>query len=115
MSSRLRQSSTSFMESKTDDGGLTKSLAHLAGVMRRFDLSDRWAFHAIHDDCRCYGMTELQLKVLYQTADLIINMHGGTVPLPEHYATGRLVYLETDPVQLQIELSENLPATIEFL
>ena len=105
---------TIFMESKTDDG-LGKSLAHLASIMQRFDLGDRWAFHAIHDDDRCYGMTELQLKELYRSADLIINMHGGTVPLPEHYATGRLVYLETDPVQLQIELSENLPATIEFL
>jgi hypothetical protein len=105
---------TIFMESKHDDG-LGKSLAHLDQALRRFDLGDRWAFHAIHDDHHCYGMTELQLKELYRSADLIINMHGGTIPLPEHYATGRLVYLETDPVQLQIELSENLPETIAFL
>ncbi len=43
---------------------------------------------------------------LYASAELIINLHGGTEPLPEHYATGRLVYLETDPVQLQVELHE---------
>ena len=82
---------TMLMESKNDDG-TKKAVAHLATIMRRFDLTDRWAFHAIHDDCQCYGMTELQLKELYRTADLIINMHGGTLPLPEHYATGRLVY-----------------------
>ena len=105
---------TMLMESKNDDG-TKKAVAHLATIMRRFDLTDRWAFHAIHDDCQCYGMTELQLKELYRTADLIINMHGGTLPLPEHYATGRLVYLETDPVQLQIELYDNLQSTIDFL
>ena len=33
-----------------------------------------------------------------RSAALIINLHGGTEPLPEHAATGRLVYLETDPV-----------------
>ena len=105
---------TMFMESETDDG--TKiAVTHLAAIMQRFDLGDRWAFHAIHDDCQCYGMTELQLRDLYRTADLIINMHGGTLPLPEHYATDRLVYLETDPVQLQIELYDNLQSTIAFL
>ena len=72
--------------------------------MRRFGLGDRWAFHALHDDGRCYGMSERELERLYASAELIINLHGGTEPLPEHAATGRLVYLETDPVQLQIEL-----------
>ena len=26
--------------------------------MRRFGLGDRWAYHALHDDGRCYGMSE---------------------------------------------------------
>ena len=84
-------------------------------VLRRFDLPDRWAFHALHDDGRCYGMSLLQLRQLYKDAALIINLHGGTTPLPEHYATGRLAYLETDPVELQIELHDNLQTTIDFL
>ncbi len=105
---------TMFMESEDDDGSV-KAVEHLAAIFKRFDLNDRWAFHAIHDDGRLFGMSQLQLKELYRTADLIINMHGGTVPLPEHYATGRLVYLETDPVELQIELHDNLQATIDFL
>ena len=81
--------------------------AFIAGVMRRFDLGDRWAFHASHSDGRCYGMSESQLKQLYKSAELIINLHGGTQPLPEHSATDRLVYLETDPVAMQIELHHN--------
>jgi len=78
-------------------------------------LSGRWAFHALHDDGRCYGLSENQLKQLYVSADLLINLHGGTEPLPEHIATDRLIYLETDPVRLQIELYHNLQRTIDFL
>jgi hypothetical protein len=84
-------------------------------IMRRFDLPDRWALHALHSDGGCFGMTYSQLKHLYASAALIINLHGATRPLPEHSATGRLIYLETDPVKLQMELAADLQATIDFL
>lgn len=83
--------------------------------LRRFDLGDHWAFHALHADERCYGLGESQLLRLYRTADWIINLHGATLPRPEHGATQRLVYLETDPVAPQIELYDNRTETIEFL
>jgi hypothetical protein len=60
-------------------------------------------------------MTELELHKLYRSAALIINFHGATVPLPEHSETGRLVYLETDPVELEIELFDGDPEAIAFL
>jgi GT2 family glycosyltransferase len=103
-----------FMEHETDDGS-AKAAAFIDRVMRRFDLGDRWAFHALHEDGRCYGMSHTELQRLYQSAELIINLHGGTIPLPEHSATGRLIYLETDPVELEIELHDNNRQTIEFL
>ena len=31
-------------------------------VMRRFGLADRWAFQALHDDGRCFGMSERELR-----------------------------------------------------
>src|SRR4030095_8301006 len=74
----------------------------LEAVMRRFDLGNHWAFHAIHGDGRCYGISEPRLKDLYRSAALIINLHGSTKPTPDLYATNRLVYLETDPVELEI-------------
>jgi hypothetical protein len=103
-----------FMERKADDGS-AKAAAFIANVMQCFGLGDRWAFHALHDDGRCYGLSEGQLKQLYRSAALLINLHGGTRPLPEHSDTGRLIYLETDPVELQIELYHNLQRTIDFL
>ena len=83
--------------------------------LRRFDLGDRWAFHALHSDGRCYGLSETELRHLYSSAALIINLHGATQPLPEHAASGRLIYLETDPVRLQFELAANLQDSIDFL
>src|SRR3954471_1424455 len=103
-----------FMEREADDGS-GRAAAFIDGVMRRFGFAGRWAYHALHDDGRVHGMSDSALRRLYESASLIINLHGGTMPLPEHYATGRLVYLETDPVLLQIELSENNPETIAFL
>jgi hypothetical protein len=97
------------------EGGSFEAATFIAGVMDRFDLGDHWAFHALHADGSCYGMSEGRLKSLYRSADLLINLSGGTLPRPEHTATDRLVYLETDPVAPQIELYDNQQATIDFL
>jgi hypothetical protein len=105
---------TMLMEHESDDSS-GRAVQLIESVMRRFDFGHQWAFHALHDDGQCYGMSHGALLRLYRSADAIINLHGGTKPLPEHAETGRLVYLETDPVQLQIELQENNQWTIDFL
>jgi GT2 family glycosyltransferase len=97
----------------TDASG--RAAAFIATIMRRYGLSDRWAFRALHGDGRCFGMTERRLEQLLGSAELIVNLHGGTKPLPELSVTDRLVYLETDPVQLQLELAEGFEASYAFL
>jgi GT2 family glycosyltransferase len=103
-----------LMSSEQDDSSALAA-GFISAIMRRFSMSDRWAFRALHDDSRCYGRSELQLERLYGQAELIVNLHGGTQPQPEFAASGRLVYLETDPVQLQLELCHGLQETIDFL
>src|SRR5690349_6989915 len=49
-----------LMKNDGDDSSALAA-AFIGGVMRRFDLNDRWAFHALHDDGSCYGMSALQL------------------------------------------------------
>ena len=105
----------SMLMERDDDDGSEKAAAFIDSVMRSFDLGGKWAFHALHDDGRCYGMTEGQLNELYRSAALLINYHGGTVPLPEHCATGRLIYMGTDPVEVEIELDQNWQITIDFM
>ena len=103
-----------LMEHEEEDSS-AKAAGFIDGVMRRFGLADRWAFHGLHYDNRCYGLSELELKNLYDSALILINLHGGTEPREELYATDRLVYLETDPVQLQAELHEGVQTTLDFL
>jgi GT2 family glycosyltransferase len=105
----------SMLMTHEDDDSSALAAEYIAAIMRRFGLADRWAFRALHDDGRCFGMSELQLERLYGDAALLINLHGGTQPLPELAAGGRLVYLETDPVQLQLELRHGLQETLDFL
>lgn len=103
-----------LMREASDDGGLLAA-GFIRDALARFGLEANWAYQALHDDGRLYGMSDVQLRRLFASAELIVNLHGGTEPRPEHYETGRLVYLETDPVQLQVELHEQRQSTFEFL
>jgi len=99
--------------------GFREDEAALAGfidkVMRRFDLGGRWAFHARSGSGDWYGMTHAQVNRLYQSAEAIFNLHGGTIPVPEQSATGRLVFVDTDPVSVQVEIEKAVPFTLGVL
>ncbi|HKG39130.1 MAG TPA: glycosyltransferase [Conexibacter sp.] len=104
-----------LMRHPGDDAGL-RAAEFIDRTMRRFDLGDRWAYHALHDaGAPVHGIGKRALHELYRDAELILNLHGGTPPRPEHAASGRLVYLQTDPVQLQVELHEGRQESIDFL
>ncbi len=97
------------------DDGADAAAAFLAQFMGRLGLGDRWALHALHADGRVLGCSAATLARLYREAAMIVNLHGGTLPLPEHVATGRLVLLSTDPVQLELELDAGRTSSIEFV
>ena len=103
-----------FMKN-ANDGGTEGAAHYIAEVARKFGLGDRWAFQALHEDGRCLGMSAEELDRLYRDAALIINLHGGTLPLPEHAATDRLVYMGTDPVATELKVHHGERETIEFL
>jgi glycosyltransferase involved in cell wall biosynthesis len=104
---------TALMVADDDDASLLAA-RFLDRLLRRFGFGDRWAFHALHEDGRCFGLSETKVRRLYGDAELIVNVHGGTVPMPDHLGTGRLVYLETDPVELEIKLHDGLAEAIDF-
>lgn len=103
-----------LMRDEHDDSSALAA-AFLERFMSRWDMRGKWAFHALHDDGRCYGLSEGELSRLYAEAALIINLHGGTVPRPEHAATGRLVYVGTDPVQVELEVHQQCQETLDYL
>jgi GT2 family glycosyltransferase len=104
---------TKLMQGKTDDGVL-RAAEYIGRILRRFELDGRWAYHSVSQS-RCFGLTRAQLQELYRSADVIVNLHGSHVATEEMAANGRLVFLETDPVEVQIDLYHGKPGTIEYL
>jgi GT2 family glycosyltransferase len=97
------------------DDGSCGAARFIASVMDRFGMTGRWAFHALHSDGTCFGLSEMQLRRLYRSSALLLNLHGATTPLPEHAETGRLVYVGTDPVQVEVEVHHGDQRAIDFL
>jgi ATP-binding cassette, subfamily B, bacterial len=103
-----------LMSSEADDSA-TLAAELISTVMRSIGFGDRWAYQALHDDGRYYGMSEATVERLYREAELVINLHGGTRPRPEYGGSDRLIYIETDPVRLQIQLHNGVQETRDFL
>jgi hypothetical protein len=99
-----RKTPHAFIERPEDDGPV-RAAAFLDRALSAFGLGDRWAYQSVLGGDRLFGISETRLAALYRDAALIINLNGGTDPLPEHSASGRLVYLETDPVRLELALA----------
>jgi GT2 family glycosyltransferase len=102
-----------LMQHDKDDGP-ARAAEYIAGIMARFGLQNNWAYHAIYDS-RYFGLTETQLKNLYREAALIINLHGSHLPTEELTSTNRLVFVETDPVDLQIEIFNGKKEALDYL
>src|SRR5436305_940403 len=100
-----------FME--TGDGSM-EAAAYLDAVMRWFGFGRRWCFHALHSDGRYYGLSEHAIRDVLHSADLVLNLHGGTHPRPDHYATGNLVFIDTDPVGFQVELTRGDETALDW-
>jgi GT2 family glycosyltransferase len=87
----------------TRGDGSREAVAYIERVVRSFGFGGRWAYHALHSDGACYGMSTGALRRLYETADLFLNLHGGTDPPDGLAGDDRLVLIDTDPVGLQID------------
>jgi GT2 family glycosyltransferase len=99
-----------------EQNGAAVAAAFIDGLMRRFGLEDdRWAFLAPHDRDQCFGLPEPALTAVMRDAAVILNLHGGTVPRPEHSAGGRLVYVGTDPVEVDVSLDNGDQGIVDFL
>jgi GT2 family glycosyltransferase len=103
-----------LMRSESDDS-TSRAAAFLERTLRRYGFPDRWAYHALHDQRQWLGVDRAEIRRVCESAEMILNLHGGTRPTPELAATDRLVYLETDPVELQVELEQERQETIDVL
>jgi len=102
-----------LIRDETDDGAACAA-AYIDDLLRRFGFEGRWAYRSPYES-RSFGLSETRLSDLYRDAALIINLYGGHLPTPELIATNRLVYLGTDPVDIEIEVHQGNQETIDYL
>jgi GT2 family glycosyltransferase len=105
-----------LMDGQPEQNGAEVAAAYIAGMMRRFGLDDdHWAFRAPRDHNQCIGLSDAALTTVLRDAAVILNLHGGTVPRPEHATGGRLVYVGTDPVEAEVSLDNGDQGIVDFL
>ena len=86
-----RRAPRMFMSDPADHEGPAKAATFLDRLLRRYGFGHRWAYHSGLGDERVFGLGEQRLRRLYRDAALIVNLNGGTEPLPEHRTSGRHV------------------------
>jgi hypothetical protein len=90
------------------EGGVSKgcdfNVEYLAAVMDRFGLSNKWAYRFPWQS-QWFGLAEKKRNDVVRSADLLVNV-SGSLEHPEDYRkSGRLAYIDSDPVFTQIKLA----------
>ncbi len=73
--------------------------------MSSLGMGDRWIFRPPGGGERPIGADEETLRDLYARADLVLNLCGSHEVRAEHGGIGRLAYVQTDPIELQVGLA----------
>jgi hypothetical protein len=80
------------------------NVAHLAKVMERFGLGERWAYRFPLTG-EWFGLADAARREATGGADLLLDVSGSLERPEEHRGRGRLVYVDTDPVFTQLRLA----------
>jgi hypothetical protein len=102
------------LEAIADDA--TGAIRRIERILRGAGFGDRWAYRDIARDGAVSGMSRERFATVFAEADVLINLSGMTVLHDEHLAVPVRIYLETDPVTLQLEIArgdEAARATID--
>jgi hypothetical protein len=99
------------IESGTPDP--SRNLKVIGGILERYGFGERWAFLDSAKE-QYVGMPRERCMELLRDADMVVNLCGTTEPREEHERSRCLVYLETDPGVMQLELARKIPTTVAF-
>jgi hypothetical protein len=82
----------------------TPNVRHLASVMERFGLGDRWMYR-FPIKPRWYGLPHRKRREVLASADLLVNVSGALVRPAEYRDIPTLAYVDTDPAFTQVQLA----------
>ncbi len=91
------------------EGGISRNcdfnVEYLARAMDQFGLAGRWAYRFPWEG-EWFGLSDAKRRDIIGTADLVINVSGSLERPEEYRGTGRLAYVDSDPVFTQIKLAK---------
>jgi len=87
----------------------TYSLQVIADTLGRFGFGQAWSYHD-GIESQWYGLPKRRVQELFAQALAVFNLCAATHPESLTFRPrGKLVYLETDPVLMQVRLAEGDP------
>ncbi len=90
------------------------TLSYLARVMAWCGLSDRWAYRAVEEDGRIYGLSEAEFKRVFQQADMLVNLSAITELHEEHLDVPVRVCVHTDVGHKEVALAKGERITVDL-
>jgi hypothetical protein len=87
----------------------------IEAAMTLLGLPDRWAYRAAPPGSRLFGLGEAELAQVCRDADVLVNVTGAVVLREEYLRVPVRIYLETDPVQSQIEAAQGRESMVAML
>ena len=92
------------------------NVAFVQRYMQRIGLADRWVFRPSSQSDRCYGSLSADtLQQLYRDADIVVNLCGSHKLRADHDVIRCPVYLETDPVEIQLGIANGNKPLVDYL
>ena len=93
----------------------TGNLKAVVPLLEKHGFGKRWAFRGNYPGGCCYGLPEKEILQLYRDADAFLNVTGAQELREEHLLCRRRIYVETDPVAVQIKVAQGDEQTVGVL
>jgi len=93
----------------------TRNIEMVLPQLEAHGFSESWAFRGRYPDGKTHGMSDAAIDALYREADAFLNVTGSQDIREEHLACPHRIYLETDPVALQIKIAQGDAGSLEFV
>jgi len=91
------------------------TIEYIARLMEWCGMKDRWAYRAVEENGRVYGLSDAQFVSVFEQADVLVNVTASTELHEEHFKVPIRVYLQTDPGVREIKIARGDAATLDFV
>jgi hypothetical protein len=92
----------------------TAAIAYVAAMVDRVGLGSDWAYRDVVTG-KLHGSTEAALRARLDEAEALLNISGMVILAEDHMRVPVRIFVDTDPVLVQIEVAKGKRDTIDWL